>query len=430
MKKLLILIASLVAIGFQSYATTYTKTTANDSHFNGTAFSNATVVGGDTILYAVGTHDGNQYFSGYVGVSEANPIVIDLNGQTIDGLGQTYTIRLVDCLHVQIINGTAHNASQCPIYTVESKGIVVEWIVAYDAGDTGIRIGFQSKSTDPSTWRENTVDPYARVKNCTVYDAVNEGIYISASNTHNIYFDANGDPYALAFTEYGEVSNNLVYNTGLDGIQMGAISIWGEIKYNYVHDYALSATVTHDNGIQMGTGSHGAVFGNIVEDSGAATGSMYQIQGDGVLMYNNVGYNGASGVNILSSYTSPNRYTWIFNNTFINVGLNGAYINSTHLRNITLANNIFHLVDEPSAPTDYYFRVIGSPDYSESNNLTVFGAGALTALNFTNIGAQDYSLGVGSTALTGGSGKYRFYIPGLKNNLAGNRRNFNHLGAY
>jgi len=210
----------------------YTKLTSNDSHFNGTAFSGATLVGGDIIQYEVGSHTGNQYFNGYVGDSEANPIVIFLNSQSIDANGDTYGIRLVNCLHVRIITGIVHNASQCPIYTVESKGIVVMGITAYDAGGTGIRIGLQSVAGTPSTWRENTVDPYAKVIDCIVHDTVDEGIYVGASNTHNIYFDGSGTPYALAFVEYGEISGCTVYNTDLDGIQMGAISIWGEIKNN------------------------------------------------------------------------------------------------------------------------------------------------------------------------------------------------------
>jgi len=188
--------------------------------------------------------------------------------------------------------------------------------------------------------------------------------------------------------------------------------------------------VTHDNGIQFGTGSHGAVFGNKVTNSGASTGSMYQIQGDGVLMYNNVGDNGASGINILSSYTSPNRYTWIFNNTLVNIDLNGVYINSTHLRYMKISNNIFHLTAAPSVPTNYYIREIGTPDYIESNNLFVNGGAALTALNFVNTGALNYDLGSGSTALTGGTGKYRYYLPEIELNIEGDTRNFTKLGAY
>lgn len=427
MKKILIYLLLVVNT---SFATTYNKVTTNDSHFNGTAFGGATVVGGDTILYEVGTHDGNQYFNGYDGNSETDPIVIDLNGQVIDALTATYGIRLVGCSHVRIVNGTLHNASQSGVYTVESTGIVIENVTVYNTVSTGIRIGLQSVSGTPSTWRANTSDPYAKVINCTVSGSGDEGIYVGPSNTHNVYFDGSGNPYELAFVLYGEVSGCTVYDTDLDGIQMGGVSIWGTIHDNLVYDYALIGTVTHDNGIQFGTGSHGAVYNNIVHDTGATTGSMYQIQGDGVLMYNNLGYNGATGVNILSSYTSANRYTWVYNNTFVDISLNGIYINSSHLRNMKVYNNIFHLVAAPSAPTNYYIREIGTPDYAQDNNIFTNSAGGLTALDFTNYAGDDFTLGGSSSALTGGTGAAKFNIKALKRNLADSRRDFNNIGTY
>ena len=384
----------------------YNKTIGVNSYFNGTDFGGATLVGGDTVLWDVGSHVGTQYFNGYHG-SLGNPIVFDLNGQSIDSNLQTYGARFVNCSYIiftngEVINTTLVSNGGAGVYTAESWAVSIIMVNASGHGGAGLRGGFQSKETNSAKWRVNFSDPYFNVIGCTVHDVGTEAIYGNTSNAQlNRFVTSTLVPWQDSFCTTALFSMNTTYNSGYDGIQVGAVQGKVTCNYNLVYNYASLDIDTHDNGIQIGTGSHGECYNNTVHTSLGTKGAMYNIQGDGVLFFNNLGYDGFTGIYVSSTYTSPNRVTNIFNNTFVDIKLHSIYYNTRTLRNMKLYNNIFHRVAVAVPPTTYEIREVNNPDYVQSNNIFTDGATSKTNL-FTDAGGGDYTLKVGSAAIAAG----------------------------
>jgi len=184
-------------------------------------------------------------------------------------------------------------SSDCEVDHVEIAG----------AGFAGIMAKTDPKACDPSTFRGNFIMYNVKIHDNYVHDVKGEGFYIGHSNWGNgVYVVCNG----VKTTEYPheivglEIYNNLTERTGCEGIQYscapGAQVHHNTIRYAGVSPFGAN----QNNGIQIGGGTSGGFYNNIIQNS----------QGDGISM---IGHRG------------PN---YIYNNLITNSGINGMYIDN------------------------------------------------------------------------------------------------------
>ena len=123
-----------------------------------------------------------------------------------------------------------------------------------------------------------------------IHDVDGEAIYVGNSfyNGTDVYTaDRCGGFIQYPHEVRGvDVYGNLVERTGWDGIQVGASVEGVNIHNNVVREFGLVERSSHDNGIQVGAGTTGAVFNNVIDDS-TGTGIIVLGIGDSSI-YNNV----------------------------------------------------------------------------------------------------------------------------------------------
>jgi len=439
MKKLLILL--LMVLSFTAQSTTYnlTYTAAGKSYTNGVTNLDGVggadnVVAGDILMFTQNMV-GYQTFTSYVG-TKANPIIIDLNGFTLDLNFETSHngFDFVTCNHIEVRNGTI-------LDVWESKFGVRAYTGAFIFDDLTINGSNQCISihNDPFSGPDYTAhrddyppngisNDYIIIRNCTLFGSKYEAIYLGCSNA-GIWLQMStdrSDIYQQPLIDSVSIYNNHVYNAGNDGIQADANRYW--IYDNYVHDVGLTSS-THNSGIQCNSGGYAHVYNNKIIDSGVGV----FVSASDSEVYNNVIDGAESGIrfNITHSMNANSTHSF-YNNTMVNL-TEIAVINYNGVARFNhMANNIIHLTAAPNGTTiDYYDAATDrGVNMTDTNNLKVYGSSALTALNFVNTGSLNYDLGSGSTGLTGGSGKYRYYLPEIELNIEGDSRDFSKLGAY
>jgi len=438
MKKILIYL--LLILSFAAQSTTYnlTYTAAGKSYTNGVTNLDGiggadNVVAGDTLKFTQNMA-GYQTFTNYLG-DFGTPIYIDLNGFTLDLNFETSwnAFDFVGCEFIDLGNGVI-------LDVWESKFGVRGYTGSFSIHDLIINGCNQSISihNDPFSGPDYTAhrdqyvngisSRYISIYNCTLYDAKYEVIYLGCSNA-GIWLQMSTDRsiiYQQPLIDSVRIFNNHVYNAGNDGIQADANRYW--IYNNYVHDVGLTSA-SHNSGIQCNSGGYAHVYNNKIIDSGVGV----FVSASDSEVYNNVIDGAESGIrfNITHSMNANSTHSF-YNNTMVNL-TEIAVINYNGVARFNhMANNIIHLTAAPNGTTiDYYDAATDrGVNMTDTNNLKVYGSSALTALNFVNTGALNYDLGSGSTGLTGGSGKYRYYLPEIELNIEGDSRDFSKLGAY
>ncbi|CCH55987.1 hypothetical protein BN8_05288 [Fibrisoma limi BUZ 3] len=184
-------------------------------------------------------------------------------------------------------------SSDCEVDHVEIAG----------AGFAGIMAKTDPKACDPSTFRGNFIMYNVKLHDNYVHDVKGEGLYIGHSNWGNgVYVVCNG----VKTLEYPheimglEIYNNLTDHTGAEGIQFSCAP-GAQVHHNTIRYAGVSPFgVNQNNGVQIGGGTSGGFYNNIIQNA----------QGDGISM---IGHRG------------PN---YIYNNLITNSGINGMYIDN------------------------------------------------------------------------------------------------------
>lgn len=396
-------------------ATTYTLGVQGSYLFtlltNGTSFSGATVVGGDTIELAVGDQKRGIVLDGYIGTAE-NPIIFEGNGQALDATGLPNTLISWgnDCDHITFRNFSYINLTgSVPAMAGRSGSFIFEGLSS-GSGATGAQygiglknypnesdIGFKYRSDFPPDGFANDL---IIMRNCNFIDTTNEAVYFGTSHIQDVFVDS-GDKTIL--TEEPMVDRLLIEdcimsNVALDGYQAQANDII--IRRNVIFDHATGASGGHQNAIQCAGIGNAVVYDNWI-DGGIYGGYGILSRNDDLLIFNNIIVNCSIGFWTQLGVNFPNGGGYkIFHNTFVNISDECIYSFNTIARNNKLWNNIMHLT--AANVKGYYVEGTAGQDLNmdESNNLEIQGAAALIT-HFNNAASGDYSLKPGSSALGG-----------------------------
>jgi MYXO-CTERM domain-containing protein len=288
---------------------------------------------GDVVCLEPGTR-GELWVDGVEG-DENDPVIIrNCGGATtftkrINLVGSRY-IRLSGAgdpaTYYGIVIGT-DQAQAVSIYGFSSD-IEVEFVEITASGFAGV-MG-KTDNADLSFVQYNTL-----IHDNYIHDVDGEGIYLG-----NSFYDEDTS-HSLVGTR---VYRNVIVDTGWDGLQVGAADEDTEIFDNYVQNTGiLTDDFQQRNGIQIGRGTTGKVYGNVIV--GAAAHGIIDIGIGDVVVANNVIVSpGADGV-----WFSPRAYVRtgehplgvVANNTILEPGESGLQLhNETATTDNHFQNNL------------------------------------------------------------------------------------------
>lgn len=222
------------------------------------------------------------------------------------------------------------------------------------------------------------------------------------------------------------IFNNIVKNTGWEAIQVGCAIEDTEIYNNTIENYGTANKEYQNNGIQIGSGTGGSVYNNLIKN-GTGNGLIVMGIGDNVIYNNIIIASGSNGIFCDERFTPGEGFQFV-NNTIIDPAKDGIRLYSELVPRNTVINNI--IVNPGSYGTydstrsmDDSFVYINSADLKidMSNNLF---ARSLDEIRFVNPRADNYRLKPNSPAVNYGKDistlaiRFDFYQAKRKNGSA------------
>jgi hypothetical protein len=278
-------------------------------------------------------------------------------------------------------------------FTAKTTEFEVEFVEITNTGFAGI-----ISKTDPgcsgdanrgSFTQRNTI-----FHDIFIHDTKGEGIYIGHSSYNGVTRNCNGQQVRIFphDIEGAKVYNNIVRNTGWDGIQVGCATKGTEIWGNVVENFGSGRVYGQMSGIQISTGTSAKVYNNIIRN-GTGAGIFSNGIGEN-LYYNNIITDvGLDGIFCDDRTTNTTARFQFVNNTIVRPGFNGIRVYSRLSKGNRGINNII------IAPKNKYVDKFPDVDWQETTNLY---ADRVETAKFVNAGAQDFRLQDGSPAIAAG----------------------------
>ncbi|KAL6058077.1 hypothetical protein QOT17_015056 [Balamuthia mandrillaris] len=238
-----------------------------------------------------------------------------------------------------------------------------------------------------------------------IHDAGTEGMYIGSSfcYDHPISSCATTSKPAHRLRNI-KIHNNLVENSGWDGIQVGCSDEDVDLFANVIDGYGLANEQYQTSGFQIGGGTTGRVFSNIIRNGHNGHAILHHGIGDN-LIFNNVIEN-VRGSGIVSSDLGAaiaGKYIYAFHNTLVNVQKpNGAsWAAAIKITSPNTMNKIFNnlIAGHPSFDDTDFQCTGGSGNTEVSNNECLL---TVEEVGFTNAAQRDYTLTADSPAVNTG----------------------------
>jgi len=220
--------------------------------------------------------------------------------------------------------------------------------------------------TDPvcdlSANRGNFIQYQTIIHDNYIHNTGGEGLYIGHSFYNGYNKTCDGQTVTLYPSTLSGVRiyNNLIDSAGWDGMQVGSATEDCEIYNNKITNYAISRVSQQNTGIQLGGGTTGKCYNNIIQDG---NGNGIAVFGNGNIdIYNNLivkpgkdywvedKSRPAHGVFIDNGSTIPGTYFNVFNNTIVSPKTDGIRFQN----NISVNNNFYNnIIVNPGSLLDY-----------------------------------------------------------------------------
>lgn len=363
-----------------------------------------------------------------------HPVIIKNKGGKVRIGNDTLAVgvQIINCSFFEFRgDGDANHKYGIEIFRAEDQGMQVInkstdfklcFLHVHNVGDTGI-----SAKTDPTCSGEANSGNFTQynpiIHDNLIHDTGEEGIYLGSSFYSGDVMTCSGNsvrkyPHSIVGAR---VYNNRTMRTGREGIQVGCADSDCEIYHNVVIDSGQNDTYSQGNGIQIGEGTTGKCYGNVIR--GAMQNGISCLGLGNNLIYNNVienvgqGSGGGHGIWLdnrpdnpsTPGYTQanpnplgypgtiPGSYVKIYNNTIINPDEDGCR-SQNQLCTQYFKNNIVVLSD--AARSDAAGQN-GGGNFTKATNIKQSN---FTGLNFVSQANHDYRLsGNSSTAFNTGT---------------------------
>lgn len=310
--------------------------------------NNMNIQPGDVICLEGGkrTHQALMNFQG----TAAEPLTfINCNGQVvIENYNLGYGLIFRNSKHFKVtgtgdpafkygikIAGTKSGASGVGVGDLSSDS-ELEFLEITNTGFAGIMAKTDPKC-DGSANRGNFYMRNVLIHDNYIHDVGGEGLYIGNSFYSGTTANCGTTVYPHDIIGL-RVYNNLVENTGWDGIQIGCASEDAEIYNNVVKGYGLTGSDAHTNGIQIGGGTTGKLYNNLVKD-GKGNGIIVMGLGNNTIYNNLVVRPGGYGVFCDDRVTQKGSEIAFINNTFVEP-VKGGFLTYSEVTVNKFYNNI------------------------------------------------------------------------------------------
>ncbi len=271
------------------------------------------VMPGDRICVMAGARSFLR-FQNIAGTAEAPVTILNCGGRvTISNDDRAYALVFEDDSHHFRITGTGDDAHtygfDISAPDREPYPGVGLWLLGrssdYEADHLEIHhTGFAGvmAKTDPlcdgSADQGVFVQRNSRLHHLWVHDTGGEGFYVGSTQSegHTITCDGTSEVHQPHWLEGVEIHDNLVEDTGWDGMQVGMARQGCRVYRNVIRRVGLEGVEFQQQGLQIGTYSRCEVFGNVISD-GPAMGIIV-LGADETFIHDNliVGFTAADGI--------------------------------------------------------------------------------------------------------------------------------------
>ncbi len=267
---------------------------------------------------------------------------------------------------------------------VESKNVEVAYLEIGNVGFSGIQAKYEAGVTYPA----NALLDGLKLHHNYIHDTRGEGLYIGWT------FD--GHPWVANVS----IHDNVIVNTGWDGIQLNRSKGQNAIYNNVVDRYAVAPSdLAQNEGITV-SASRVNIYNNWVRAAGAMSGTaLFYTPYDASRIYNNVFIRPTAEDAIIvrkgaTELTAlPSARTDLINNTIVQPVKHGITVYDSVDTPVAFHNNII------ADPIEGTFINSGSPSFSQSHNLR---AETVAEVRFADAATDDYDLAAGSPAIDAG----------------------------
>ena len=244
-----------------------------------------------------------------------------------------------------------------------------------------------------------------------IHDISGEGMYIGYSwypVREGVDCDGNLTQLYPHRLEGVKIYNNILSNTGWDGIQVGCATQAVKIHNNIIKNYGTAHKQYQDNGMQIGAGTTGKVYNNyIVDGMGEGSGLIVFGIGDNMFYNNVIANSGSYGVYLNDKGFDTSRQPYYFmNNTIVLSKAGGIRMSLVNSHNSLFVNNL--IVD----PTGQHLQG-GDSHRTQENNILY---NQVDQALFVNPALHDYRLKASSPAIDAGKNVAQY---GITQGLAG-----------
>jgi hypothetical protein len=356
---------------------------------------------GDVICLDAAIDYLNLDFKNIVGTADKPIYIVNCGGVvTLNATSKGYGIKTENSKFFKIIGvGSGGSPYGIKVYGAQqgmqlialSTNFEVSGLEIYNVGFAGI-MAKTDPTCDIATIRGNFVMENIAIHHNYVHDTGGEGLYIGNS----FYADGvNVSPCGVQLPHeiHGvKIFQNVVKNSGWDGIQLGCGTEGAEVYNNTVENYGVLNKSSQWSGIQLGEGTGGLCYNNLIKD-GTGQGIIALGLGKATLYNNLIINSGKQGIFADLRGIGPFGPGYkIINNTIVSPGTDciNIYASKVTDKNVMI-NNL--LVDPGSygtygSDTDKAFINHGSPGDITNN----YFAETASDAKFKNVGSGDYRL--------------------------------------
>lgn len=350
---------------------------------------------GDSICVQGGERE-YLLFRNIHGTVEAPIIIANLDAQVVIKTTHFYGIKFENCSYIKL-SGASNTQIQ--------YGFNISWVdlgagISIDNLSTDVEIenveiantaigGIYAK-TEPTCTLESTRENFTmyniKIHDCYLHDIADEGFYIGSSKyTGQTVKCGDEDIILLPHVIEGvEIYNNIIENTGWDGIQVSSAISDCKIYNNIIRNDSYRETLFQMSGILIGGGSNCDCYNNQIYD-GKGDGIDILGLGNHQIFNNLIVRPGKSyhanqsplsasqkhGIWVGDVVTEANSEMRIYNNTIVSPKTFGLKLTNTSISQYNVINNI--IVDPGAynllADNSYINKADGINNYLFSNNL-------------------------------------------------------------
>lgn len=356
------------------------------------------------------------------GTSDNPVLIVNCGGKVVIEMpGRTYAMKTINSQHFRITGtGFSEEAYGISLSQANNIGLQIDYLSSnfeidhlevFNVGFAGI-MAKTDPTCDVATQRGSYTMTEVSIHDNYVHDTGGEGLYIGNS------FYANGKNLDCGSVLPHDVTNvdifrNTVKNTGWEGIQLGAAVSGARVFDNLVENFGMENKGAQNNGIQIGEGSGGLCYNNVVIN-GPGSGIIVLGLGDNIVFNNVVVNPGNNGIYCDTRFSPGTGFNFI-NNTIINPGKDGININASDLTLNNLINNLivnpgnFDIYEaDPTSKTgiDAYINA-ANPNVNIIGN---YFTRDISQVGFINIGANDFDISSTSPVIDQGEDVSSFNI--------------------